>query len=145
MIRKGPFKYVYYAGMPPQLFDLDTDPQETRNLAREPGYQGLVADCEVALRRIVDPTPPMRWQRPIKERASPPWAGARRSLPAAASAIHRRREPRRYTTDLFRPTRSRQGVDAGPSQRLPLNARACSARGYRSGLMTRLMKTGWFV
>lgn len=55
MIRKGPFKYVYYAGMPPQLFDLDTDPQETRNLAREPGYQGLVADCEAALRRVVDP------------------------------------------------------------------------------------------
>jgi choline-sulfatase len=55
MIRKGPFKYVYYAGMPPQLFDLDTDPQETRDLAREPGYQGLVADCEAALRRVVDP------------------------------------------------------------------------------------------
>ncbi len=54
MIYKGPFKYVYYAGMPPQLFDLDTDPQETRDLAREPGYQGLVADCE-ALRRVVDP------------------------------------------------------------------------------------------
>jgi choline-sulfatase len=55
MIRKGPFKYVYYAGMPPQLFDLDADPQETRDLAREPGYQGLVADCEAALRRVVDP------------------------------------------------------------------------------------------
>jgi choline-sulfatase len=55
MIRKGPFKYVYYAGMRPQLFDLDRDPQETRDLAQEPGYQGLVADCEAALRRIVDP------------------------------------------------------------------------------------------
>ena len=55
MIRKGPFKYVYYAGMPPQLFDLDTDPQETRDLAREAGYQGLVADCDAALRRVVDP------------------------------------------------------------------------------------------
>jgi choline-sulfatase len=55
MIRKGPFKYVYYAGMRPQLFDLDADPQETRDLAQEPGYRGLVADCEAALRRIVDP------------------------------------------------------------------------------------------
>ena len=55
MIRKGKFKYVYYAGMPPQLFDLDADPQETRDLAREPGYAGLVADCEVELRRVVDP------------------------------------------------------------------------------------------
>ena len=55
LIRKGPFKYVYYVGMPPQLFDLDADPQETRDLAREPGYRGLVADCEKELRRVVDP------------------------------------------------------------------------------------------
>ncbi len=55
MIRKGPFKYIHYAGMPPQLFDLDADPQETRDLAQEPGYQGLVADCERELRRVVDP------------------------------------------------------------------------------------------
>ena len=41
--------------MPPQLFDLGADPQETRDLAREPGYQGLLADCEAALRLIVDP------------------------------------------------------------------------------------------
>jgi choline-sulfatase len=55
MIRKGPFKYVYYAGMPPQLFDLERDPQEARDLAREPGYAGLVADCEKELRGVVDP------------------------------------------------------------------------------------------
>ena len=55
LIRKGPFKYVHYVGMPPQLFDLDADPQETRDLAREPGYRGLVADCERELRRVVDP------------------------------------------------------------------------------------------
>jgi choline-sulfatase len=55
MIRKGPFKYVYYAGMPAQLFDLDVDPQETRDLAAEPGYQGFLADCERALRAVVDP------------------------------------------------------------------------------------------
>jgi choline-sulfatase len=55
MIRKGQFKYVYYVGMKPQLFDLETDPQETRDLAREPGYQGLVADCEKLLRQVVDP------------------------------------------------------------------------------------------
>ena len=55
MIRKGRFKYVYYAGMPPQLFDLDSDPQETRDLAQEPGYRGLAEDCETELRRVVDP------------------------------------------------------------------------------------------
>jgi choline-sulfatase len=55
MIRKGRFKFVYYVGMPPQLFDLDADPQEARDLAAEPGYRGLIADCESALRRVVDP------------------------------------------------------------------------------------------
>jgi choline-sulfatase len=55
MIRKGRFKYVYYAGMPPQLFDLDADPQEARDLGTDPGYTGLVAQCEAELRRVVDP------------------------------------------------------------------------------------------
>jgi choline-sulfatase len=55
MIRKGRFKFVYYAGMQPQLFDLDTDPQETRDLAQEAGYGGLAADCARELRAVVDP------------------------------------------------------------------------------------------
>jgi choline-sulfatase len=55
MIRKGRFKFVYYAHMPPQLFDLDADPQEARDLAQEAGYQGLAADCERELRAVVDP------------------------------------------------------------------------------------------
>ena len=55
MIRRGKFKYISYAGMTPQLFDLDADPQETRDLAREPGYREVAADCETALRRVVDP------------------------------------------------------------------------------------------
>jgi choline-sulfatase len=55
MIRRGRFKYVYYAGMPAQLFDLDADPQETRDLTAAPGHAGVVADCERALRAVVDP------------------------------------------------------------------------------------------
>ena len=55
LIRKGRFKYVYYVGLPPQLFDLDADPQERRDLARDPGYARLVAQCEAELRRVVDP------------------------------------------------------------------------------------------
>jgi choline-sulfatase len=55
MIRRGSFKYVHYVGMPPQLFDLAGDPAETRDLGQEPGYAGMVADCEAALRLVVDP------------------------------------------------------------------------------------------
>ena len=55
MIRRGQFKFVHYVGMRPQLFDLDADPQETRDLAEDPGYGGVRKDCEAALRRVVDP------------------------------------------------------------------------------------------
>jgi choline-sulfatase len=55
MIRKGCYKYVHYISMPPQLFDLDADPQETRDLGENPDYRGVVKDCEAALRRVVDP------------------------------------------------------------------------------------------
>ena len=55
MIRKGDFKYVHYVGLPPQLFDLAADPLEQRDLGQDQGYAGLVADCERALRAVVDP------------------------------------------------------------------------------------------
>jgi len=55
MIRKGHYKYVHYVGMPPQLFDLDADPQETRDLGQNADYRGVVMDCEAALRDVVDP------------------------------------------------------------------------------------------
>jgi choline-sulfatase len=55
MIRKGPYKYVHYIGMPPQLFDLELDGQETRDLGTDPRYAGVVADCEAQLRGLLDP------------------------------------------------------------------------------------------
>jgi len=55
MIRKGRFKYVHYVGMPPQLFDLESDPFEMRDLGQDAGYRALVTDCEDALRRVVNP------------------------------------------------------------------------------------------
>ena len=90
MIRMGSFKYVHYVGMPPQLFDLAADPQETRDLGQDPGYRGVVAEAEAALRKVVDPEAADRQaradQKPPKSRSS---AAARRSLPAAPSAIRR--------------------------------------------------------
>ena len=56
MIRRGRHKLVYYAaGHAPQLFDVVADPWEARDLAQEPGYAGLVADCIADLRKICDP------------------------------------------------------------------------------------------
>ncbi len=55
MLRRGRFKLVHYVGMPPQLFDLSEDKQEMRDLGNAPGYRGVLADCEAALRQIVAP------------------------------------------------------------------------------------------
>ena len=55
MIRKGPFKYVYYAGMPPQLFDLDADPEETDDLVGRPACEGVVSEMKKKLLEICDP------------------------------------------------------------------------------------------
>jgi choline-sulfatase len=55
MIRNGRYKYVHYVGMPPMLFDLEADPRETRDLGRDPAFQGVAVECEARLRSVVDP------------------------------------------------------------------------------------------
>ena len=55
MIRKGDFKYIYYVGERPQLFDLASDPDECRDISGEAGYAGILSDLEKELRTIVDP------------------------------------------------------------------------------------------
>ena len=55
MIRKGRWKYIHYVGMEPQLFDLDDDPEETRDLGTAPA-QAAVRDALLSeLRAICDP------------------------------------------------------------------------------------------
>lgn len=55
MIRHGRWKYVYHVGYAPELFDLDADPGETRDLAADPEMAATLAECETQLRRICDP------------------------------------------------------------------------------------------
>src|SRR5260370_36282526 len=55
MIRHGRWKYTYYVGYPPELFDLERDPGETTDLAAEPALAGVLQDCEARLRSICDP------------------------------------------------------------------------------------------
>jgi choline-sulfatase len=55
MIRHGKHKYIHYVGLPPMLFDLEADPYERTDLGRDPGHQELIAECEAALRKVVDP------------------------------------------------------------------------------------------
>ncbi|MCP5149731.1 MAG: sulfatase-like hydrolase/transferase [Ectothiorhodospiraceae bacterium] len=55
MIRHGRYKYVHYVGHAPQLFDLEADPQETRDLAADPAMGRVLDTCEAKLRALVDP------------------------------------------------------------------------------------------
>jgi choline-sulfatase len=55
MIRHGQWKYIHYATLPPMLFDLAADPYERKDLGRDPQYRSVIAECERALRKVVDP------------------------------------------------------------------------------------------
>jgi choline-sulfatase len=55
MIRKGRYKYVHYTGCNPELFDLENDPEEMRNLAPDPGSMPVLAALEADLRGRLDP------------------------------------------------------------------------------------------
>src|SRR5262245_39926313 len=49
-IRNGQFKYVHYAKYPPQLFDLEHDPNEAQDLSADPVHAKVLAECEAKLR-----------------------------------------------------------------------------------------------
>ena len=55
MIRHGKYKYVHYAQYVPQLFDLEADPDETRDLAGDPAHAALLAECRARLQTLCDP------------------------------------------------------------------------------------------
>jgi len=55
MIRHGRWKYTYYVGYRPQLFDLERDLGETTDLAPDPRFTEVLKECEARLRAICDP------------------------------------------------------------------------------------------
>ncbi len=55
MIRKGHWKYNYYVGFEPELFDLQQDPEELVNVANEQANADIVAELHAELLAICDP------------------------------------------------------------------------------------------
>lgn len=55
MLRRGRYKYHYYVGHGPELYDLDADPEELRDLAGDPAHAGVLAEMEALLRDRLDP------------------------------------------------------------------------------------------
>ncbi|MGC9350055.1 MAG: sulfatase-like hydrolase/transferase [Anaerolineae bacterium] len=52
MLRQGPWKYVAYVGYPPQLFNLEDDPEEIHDLAET--RSDVVKELDDRLRQMVD-------------------------------------------------------------------------------------------
>ena len=55
MIRHGRYKYVHYVAYPPQLFDLEADPEELTDLAGDRARAPVLQECRERLYRICDP------------------------------------------------------------------------------------------
>lgn len=55
MLRHGRWKYCHYVGERPQLFDLESDPEELVDRATDPALAPVLAECDAALRAILDP------------------------------------------------------------------------------------------
>jgi choline-sulfatase len=57
MIRNGKWKYVYFVRYPeqPQLFDLEADPEELRDLGTDPAYSAHRSLCHQKLLTLLDP------------------------------------------------------------------------------------------
>ena len=55
MLRKGRYKYHYYVGYPPELYDLADDPEELHDLAGDSTHAATLAQMEMLLRQRLDP------------------------------------------------------------------------------------------
>jgi choline-sulfatase len=55
MLRDGSLKLVYYVGMPPQLFDLEADPDEAHDLVADGSGLDRTRWMEAKLRTVCDP------------------------------------------------------------------------------------------
>jgi len=54
-IRRGKYKYVHYVKYPPQLYDLEKDPEEMTDLAADRAHGAIVEECRRRLYALCDP------------------------------------------------------------------------------------------
>ena len=55
MLRNGRYKYNYYVGATPQLYDLQEDPNELQDLCKDARCGSMLRNFEAELRRLLDP------------------------------------------------------------------------------------------
>ena len=54
-IRNGRFKYMHYVKYRPQLFDLESDPEEQYDLSADPEYARILAESQARLLALLSP------------------------------------------------------------------------------------------
>ncbi len=55
MLRDGRWKYLHYVNYRPQLYDLESDPEELHDLGQDPAYTDVRQDCHRKLLTFCDP------------------------------------------------------------------------------------------
>ena len=55
MIRKDQWKYIHYEGFDPELFDLESDPEEENNLSNNPKFSDILNQLKTELFKICNP------------------------------------------------------------------------------------------
>jgi choline-sulfatase len=55
MVRYGKWKYVNYLDYPPQLFNLEADPEELKDLSSDPGHKRVLEEMRARMHAICDP------------------------------------------------------------------------------------------
>ena len=55
MIRKDKWKYIYYVGFEPELFNLAKDPEETNDLSQNKDYKDILNELKFDLYQICNP------------------------------------------------------------------------------------------
>ena len=70
MVRRGPWKYSFYYGERPELFNLDEDPGEFRNLARDPSHQTVCDELRALVLEGWDPEAISSSRRAYRERTA---------------------------------------------------------------------------
>jgi choline-sulfatase len=55
MLRRGDYKYIYYVGYPPQLFNVVEDPHELHDLIDDPSYADVIKEMDARLRTVAEP------------------------------------------------------------------------------------------
>lgn len=65
MVRRGPWKLVYYAGFRPILFNLDADPNELHDLGEDPAHAEIVRDLTA---RVLDGWSPSHIEETVSRR-----------------------------------------------------------------------------